>query len=327
MKIIAKLLLSAVTLIVLQPAQAQKIDREKLGYFNYLQPPATDQLAESRYYMMKVELGDQDAYRRQLAEQNFDGNTFVMATTEDEPDFTIEIREGAYSYGTPEKKSYDNKGETMYYYQGDVRYHFTIEVTNGAGEEIFRDDVRGSEKMRGDASGSLSVANDYYVKKKTQVKQDILIQQIKELEERFHDQFSNVTKTVHLNYVVIKEKKFEYPGFNDAAGSLQRLYDIFKATPEGTEESEEILNSTIGFLEEFVTDITPEDEKSRKNADVSAAAFYDLGIAYFFAGEYDKARIALEKAASYDEKIMYDVKHMTGICADMAARTGLKFYN
>ena len=306
---------------------AQKIDREKLGYFNYIQPPASDELMDSEYYMMKVELTDNDAYRRQLAEQNFDGAQFKLANGDDEPQFTIEIREGNYSYGSPQKKSYNKDDETFYYYAGTVKYHFTLEVTNGDGEEIFRDDVRGSEKMQGEASGSLSVANDYYVKKKTQVKQDILTQQVKEMEELFHNHFSSVQKTLHLNHVMIKEKKHSYTDFNKASGDLIRVYDILKVSGEPTDESNELLESGIVFFNEFVKDATPEDEKSKKNADVTSAAYYDLGVAYFFAGNYEEAKRSFEKASSYNEKIMYDLKHLIGVCGDLASRTGLRYFN
>lgn len=319
--------LAGLIVLLALPGMAQKIDREKLGYFNYQQPPASDELADAQYYLMKVELSDQDAYRRELAEQNFDGGQFIMADAGDEPDFTIEIREGTYSYGSPEKKSYNNDGETWYYYQGNVRYHFTLEVQNAEGEEIFRDDITGSEKMRGDATGSLSVANDYYVKKKTQVRQDILIQQVKALEELFHNHFSTVDKTIHLNHVLIKEKKYEYPEFNEAAGNLERVYDILKVSGESTEESDELLELAIGFFEEFLKDANPEDKKARKNAEVTAAAYYNLGIAQFFSGNYEEAKLTLEKASSYDDKIMYDVKHLTAVCAELASRTGLRYYN
>lgn len=319
--------LAVLIVLLTLPGRAQKIDREKLGYFNYKQPPASDELANAQYYLMKVELSDQDAYRRELAEQNFDGGQFIMADAGDEPDFTIEIREGNYSYGSPEKKSYDNEGETWYYYQGSVRYHFTLEVQNAAGEEIFRDDITGSEKMRGDATGSLSVANDYYVKKKTQVRQDILVQQVKVLEELFHNYFSTVDKTIHLNHVLIKEKKYNYPQFNEAAGNLERVYNILKVSDEPTGESDVLLEFSIGFFEEFLKDATPENKKSKKNAEVTAAGYYNLGITHFFAGNYEKAKLALEKASSYNEKIMYDVKHLISVCTELAARTGLRYYN
>jgi tetratricopeptide (TPR) repeat protein len=323
----SKLLVIGFLLAPMAGAFAQKIDREKLGYFNYQQPPASDELEKATYFLMKVEVEDNDAYRRQLAEQSFDGGSFKMATADDTPDFTIEIREGTYSFGSPEKKSYDNDGEMFYYYMGSVRYHITLEVTNGEGEEIFRDDVKGSDKMRGEASGSLSVANDYFVKQKSQAKQDILVKQVKELEQAFHNHFSNVDKTIHLNHVLIKEKKFDYPDFNNAASDLQRVYDILKVSTAGTDESNELLENSIGFFEEFLKDATPDDDKSRKNADVTASGYYNLGIAHFFAGNYEDARVALEKASSYNDKIMYDVKHLTGVCGELAARSGLKYYN
>lgn len=302
---------------------AQKIDREKLGYFNYQQAPANTELANASYYLMKVEVEDNNAYSRQLAEQSFDGGNFKMATADDKADFTIEIREGAYSFGKPEKKSYTKDEETFYYYSGSVRYHITIEVTSANGEELFRDDISGSENMRGDASGSLSVANDYYVKQKAQAKQEILEKQVSELSELFHNHFSFVDKTIHLNHVLIKEKKYDYPKFNKTALEMERVFNILNASKDGTDESNELIENAIIFFNEFLADATPDEDKSRKNDDVTAAAYYNLGIVNFFGGNYAEAKSAFENAASYNEKIMYDVKHLTRICADLALRNGL----
>ena len=302
---------------------AQKIDREKLGYFNYQQAPANIELSDATYYLMKVEVEDNNAFSRQLAEQGFDGGNFKMATAEDEPDFIIEIREGTYSFGKPEKKSYTKDNETLYYFSGSVSYHITLEVTNADGKELFRDDVRGSEKMRGDASGSLSIANDYYVKQKSQAKQDILEKQVAELSELFHNHFSYVDKTIHLNHILIKEKKYEYPEFNKTALEMERIYSILNASSEGTAESQELIENSIKFFTEFLEDATPDEDKSRKNDDVTASAYYNLGIVNFFGRNYAQAKIALEKAASYNEKVMYDVKHLTRISADLALRNGL----
>jgi tetratricopeptide (TPR) repeat protein len=316
-----------IILVFLMPVTtvfAQKIDREKLGYFNYTQPPANNELADATYYFMKVEVEDNDAFRRQLAEQAFDGRQFKMATADDKPDFTIEIREGSYSFGKPEKKSYTKDEETLYYYTGSVSYHITLEVTNSEGKELFRDDVRGSENMRGQASGSLSIANDEYVKEKAQAKQDILEKQVTELTEIFHNHFSFVKKTMHLNYVLIKEKKYDYPEFNETSLTLERVHSILNASPEGTAESSELIQKALSFYTEFLADATPSEEKSRKNDDVTASGYYNLGITNFFAGNYEEAKVALEKAASYNEKIMYDVKNMIKVCRDLALRNGLK---
>ncbi|MDZ7845365.1 MAG: hypothetical protein U5L96_00465 [Owenweeksia sp.] len=115
---------------------AQKPDREKLGYYNYQQPPASDALSNAEYFLLEVDLEDNDAYRRKLVEQEFDGGPFKMADTENEVDFSIKITEGKFSYSTPAKKTYAGRGAETKYYKGDVRYHYTLKVYNKNGEEI-----------------------------------------------------------------------------------------------------------------------------------------------------------------------------------------------
>ena len=149
--------------------------------------------------------------------------------------------------------------------------------------------------MRGDASASLSVANDYYVKEKAQAKQDALEQQVTELSEIFHNHFSYVDKTIHLNHILIKEKKYTYPEFNKTSLEMERIYDILNVSTEGNNESKKLIENSISFFTEFLKDATPTEEKSRKNEDVTASAYYNLGIINFFAGNYEEAKTAFDE--------------------------------
>ncbi|MDZ7845366.1 MAG: hypothetical protein U5L96_00470 [Owenweeksia sp.] len=48
--------------------------------------------------------------------------------------------------------------------------------------------------MQGDASTSLSAADDNYMRAKVKFKEELMLQQLKKLEALFHDEFSAVKK-------------------------------------------------------------------------------------------------------------------------------------
>lgn len=305
---------------------AQKPDREKLGYFNYTQPPASGDLSGKEFYLLEVELDGSDAYRRQIAQQHFKVNGFLQADADNPVDFTINIREGAFSFGTPKKSSYTREGKTYHYYKSDGRFHYTIKVLNQGEEEIFRDDATGSRTVKGDNSESLSLANEYHTKAKAQFKEEVMLEQLDVLARMFQDQYSNVEQTIHLNAIRIKERKHDYPEFNKAFDDLNRAYEILKVSNEPTDESEELLESIISTYTSFVADATPDKKKSKKDADVTAAAYYNLGVAQFLARDFEGAKNSLSKAASYDDRVMHDVEYLMKESQSMAERTGLKFY-
>ncbi len=311
---------------------AQKIDREKLGYFNYLQPPASTVLEDDAFYLLLIELEDKDAYRRQLAEQKFKAGKFKQADTDNPYDFTIRITEGAFNYGsskkntTSEKYTVDKveKTRAIYYYKGDVRYHYTLKVINNNGEEIFREDATGTTTMTGDRSESLSLAHDNYVKQKVKVKEEILMEQVQRLNDIFNNQYATVEKTVHLTAIRIKEKKYDYPLFNQAFEDIERAYNILKTASAPTAESDEKLKGAVHVYTSFVKGATPNEGKSKKNNDVTAAAYYNLGIAYFLVQDYANATTNFNMAASFDDKIVYDVSHLSDVSETLAQRYAMQ---
>lgn len=307
---------------------AQKPDREKLGFYNYTQPAASVALQNSEFYLLLVELEDNDAYRRKQFEQQFSAPPFRQATTDNRVDFTIKIIEGKFTFGQSKQSSYQEKYKaggqektrSIYTYKGDVGYHYTIKVLNEREEEIFRNDVNGNKTVQGDRSESLSVAHDNFVRNKEKFKEQIMMEQLKELNAIFNEQFTPVEKTILLYGISIKEKKYDYPKFNPAFEDLNRVYDILQFSKEHTDESRQKLNTVIATFEEFVKDATPTEDKSKKNADVTAAAYYNLGLAYFFDQNYKNAHEALAKAASYDPKVMPLIEYQINLFKDLEQR-------
>ncbi len=307
---------------------AQKAKKDGLGYFNYVQPRMSSELDGFEYFGLEVEISDQDVYRRKQIEQYLSIEQYKVAGVENTPQFTIKVVESPFQFKSNGKKSYaqkykedgQEKSRTMHYYTGSMTYHYTMKVLSPEGEELFRDLVRGSETTKGRPSPSMTDAHDMYVQDKLKFKQNVLKSSSERLGKAFNNHFVDLRKAIHLHAVSIKEKKFEYPGFNAAYADLERCYAVLNVTNDGTPESEELLAKCIDFWTAFVQDATPSDSKSRKNAEVTAAAYYDLGLAYFFLQRYAEASENFAQAATYDKGVVPGIKNMVAVSSDCADR-------
>jgi len=308
----------AVLFILSLNSYSQKIDREKLGYINYTQNPLSDVLLNMSYYELLFTTDDNDGYRRKVFEQNFDISPQFPVDGNQYGDFSIEVLEGTFTYSSPKISSYTDKQRRVHYYTSDMNYHYTIKVFLGQ-EEIFRDDHRGSVKVQGDRSESHILANEYHMERKIKVKQEIMPEIAQKMATLYLDQFGFITKTIFINAIRIKEKKFVYPKFNKGFEYIERVHAILKAS-DPTEESREKLGNAISIFESFVEDATPTEKKSKKNVDVTAAAYYNLGIAYFLDLNYSEASKAFKQAISYDEKVVYDVNYLAELCDELSQR-------
>ena len=89
--------------------QAQKIKKEKFGYYNYIQPRATKALDDFNYFSLEVEITDDDAYRRKLIENELDIEKFKAAGADNKPQFIVKIIESPFKFRNPTKKSFVEK--------------------------------------------------------------------------------------------------------------------------------------------------------------------------------------------------------------------------
>ncbi|MDZ7845367.1 MAG: hypothetical protein U5L96_00475 [Owenweeksia sp.] len=67
-----------------------------------------------------------------------------------------------------------------------------------------------------------------------------------------------------MNAIRIKERKYDYPDFNQAFQNLQRVYNILSISEEPTQESAEKLKAALETFSSFVKDATPDDKKSKE---------------------------------------------------------------
>jgi len=321
MKLPPKNLLFGLLLFSVCHSFAQKVKKDGLGYFNYVQPRSSTLLDEVLNYKINVETQSDNTYRRELIEKEFSINGFSKIEDRNRAGFMISIEETPFKFGLSKKQTISGgeNGQTSYFYKGKIDYLYKLKVLDIEGKEVYIDVLRGDSKTVGRSSTSIKDAHQNYIKDKHQFKENCAKEAAQKLSKSFNDHFTDIEKTVHLRVVNIKEKKYEYPGFHKAYNDLKAMYTILNVDNTKTEQSTKLKDNCIAFWTDFVKGATPDDKKSRINAEVTAAAYYDLGLVYFFDGNFKEATLNFEKAASYDKTVVAGIMnwiHISQKCTD-----------
>jgi len=309
-------------------AEAQKLDNIKFGYYNYIQPSATDALNGSKNFVLKIELKDGDAYRKDLFASGLDTEGFSEAPDPELAEFEIFIKEYKTSFTEATKSSSTEKykedgvekSRTVYSYSSSASWHFAIFVYDKDRNELFREDIKGGDKLRGPSSTSIDRAHREYLNSKNGYKEKKVNEQVKALSEKFNEHFADLEKSTMVRGINIKAKKMDYDDFHAGFEGLEKAYAILAKSDGSTDESIGLINAAIPEFEKVLNEADLEDKKARVNADVAAAAHYDLGLAYFFNGDFTNSQKHFDEAVSINKKVAFDLRTWAKKAKKMAER-------
>ncbi len=310
-----KLIYCGLLLLAMGSASAQKIKKEALGHFNYLQPSVSNALDEAKFYFLDISISANDAYRRKMIERELSIEQFQMANADDPQDFVINIVEAPFQFGPSEKKTSTEKykdgavekSRTIYYYQGTLKYHYTLKVLGKNEEELFRKIISGTEKTKGRSSTSQMDAHDYFIKDKLGYKDKAVKKCADAMSKAFNEYFVDTKKAVQVKLLTIDGKKFDFSEYQKSIQTMSDVYGELHASYEKSAEAEAKLKTCISYWEEFLKDATPEDKKSVKNAKVTAATYFNLGVAHFFNQDYAQALESFEESKRLDKGVIASI--------------------
>lgn len=322
MRSIIRLAVLLFFILICAPLEAQKIKTEGLGYYNYIHPRASVALDGMHNYFIHVSTQDGEAYRRELIEEGLKIETYQRVQDRNQADFMLQIEEAEFTFGSSSKRSIsggENAAPT-YYYVGTIEYHYLFRVLNTEGEELSREIVRGTLKTSGRTSTSVRDAHSNYISDKHKFKEACAKEAATKLGDWFKNHFLDVEKTIHLRAATVKNKKYEYPGFQTSFEDLVSIYHALDMGAEIDEEHTLKRDACISFWLEFLSDKTPEDKKSRINASVTAAAYYNLGLVYFFDRQFEKASHCFDEATLYDKGVVAGLMNLSYLSKDCTER-------
>ena len=118
-----------------------------------------------------------------------------------------------------------------------------------------------------------------------------------------------------MRVIKIKEKKYEYPDFNEANAALKEAC---------TAPVEADLKASIVAWKADLEESDPENRKARVNKKITAGAHYNIALAYFAMGDYAKSEEAFNKASEFDKNVTNSHQILAKKASDMEMRKQLQ---
>ena len=294
---------------------AQKLKNEKFGFYTYVQTPANDVLEGKKYYLASISLLKEDAFRERAIAEGLELIGYEAADHLNPAHFEVLVTEHRSEFGEAEKQSkkeeYKDDGVTktryQYWYTSNMKYHFSIKILDVDRNELFRDDLKGSVPIKGPSSTSVERAYRLYRSSQDDFKANLAPNQAKFLSEYFNEHFATMNKTVDIRAITVKAKKFEYPNFDKGFKGLQTAYNVLSVKDQHTDESTQGINDAIEYFNKVLDEAQPADKKARVNSKVTAAAHYNLGLAYFLDYQFTLAQQHFENARLHEKWVINEI--------------------
>ena len=313
------LFLLGVTLGLITSVNAQKIKKETLGSFSYVQPPSNYVLQGKKTYFVEVSgnssIANAEAEVKNIC--NFQG--FEKTMNKENADFIVDFSMYVTTFTTPEydKKIHEKEKDGVktttytYSYSGKYTHKVSMVIYAAKGNIIYTNESGATEKIYKSSSISKADAGNKYSKKKDKVSNSVTRTNIVNLNYMFNEVFASVKKSISMKVIKIKGKKFDYSAFNTATEALKAAC----GSPVKTD-----LKASITAWEADLEESNPENRKARVNKNITAGAHYNIALAYFTLGEYAKSKEAFNKATEFDKNVTLMHQVLTTTAADMSIR-------
>ncbi len=320
-----QLLLLVVTIIAtVSFSFSQKLKKEKLAVYKYVQPP-TDPLPENyKAYLLKIDAND--PYIADEIFKNFNLIGYEKKRSGDYQ-FTIEIKDYPFRYSTQkkvveEKVTKDDKTTTVkyYVYNYNIKYQLTSRMLDTNGEEIFSTTANINKSGNTSAHGNPSDAYKEVMNIINKYEKDRVYLATKELNNIYNDKFGYPVKYKKLNIYKIKSKKFNYDDFDKAYEIAVKAAEIIKNDMNATEQCMQAITPAIEIWEKALQESDLTKKKTRINKNVTCAAYYNIANAYALCGDYDKALEYLNKIKEIDKRFS-NIYALSIFVEDMKKRT------
>ncbi|NRA10617.1 MAG: hypothetical protein HRT57_01520, partial [Crocinitomicaceae bacterium] len=211
-------------------AVAQKIQKESLGDFTYTQTPSNMALSELGSYFVEASVPSNDNYKidEVRSTSNLTGHDKIM--NRQNATFVMKYTVYPTTFGTAK---YDHKSSTRtkkdgskvtthtYNYKGSYTYKTSLIIYDMEGNTIFQDEVGSTKTIDKSSNSSATAANNLYQDARKSIRRTITKSNVSELNKRLDDIFCTLQKTIKMRVIKIKEKKYEYPDFNEANDALK----------------------------------------------------------------------------------------------------------
>lgn len=318
------LLLFGAILALNMTASAQKVQKENLGAFTYIQTPSNLALSELGSYFVEASVPSNDNYKidEVRSTSSLTGHGKIM--NRQNAAFIVKYTVYPTTFGTPE---YDHKTSTRtkkdgskitthtYSYKGNYTYQTAVMIYDMEGNTIHTDRIGSTKTISKSSRTSANSANNLYTDEIKKIRRTITKSNVIALNRKLDEVFCTLEKTISMRVIQIKEKKYEYPEFNAATDALKAACDA---------PNEDDLKVAITTWKTELEESDPKNRKARINKNVTAGAYYNIALAYFAMGEYAQSEEAFNKATEFDKNVTNVHQTLAKKAANMEMRKQLQ---
>jgi len=306
MKIFNTLTLTVLLSVIITNAYGQKLKKERLVTYDYIQLPTNPLPENFKTYTLRVTSADAYISDEIYSQFRFAGfNKKKSGSAE----FNIEITDYPFDYSIKrhyrEKKVTKDKKTTVFHYYSysyNIKYKVNSRMTDLSGEEMFSTvaDISrtGMSTESTNPAQARKACMDYITKYKT----DRIRLAISKLSNIYNNRFGYPLKSKSLVIFNIKPKKFDYDDFQEAYDIAVKAAEIIKNDRNATGKCMEAYIPAIKIWEKALEESDLTKKKTRVNKKVTLACYYNIGNAYLLCQNYDKAIENFNKVLEIDKK-------------------------
>lgn len=316
---------------------AQKTDKESIGFMKYVQYPSQPLSKEFKTYKVDARhmAEEPNVYVEDDIRSNCKLQGYKKIGTDEEADLTLyveafplQLGESSRSSDTEVKKNKDGseKRTTYHTYSNTIKFRYKYALKDKYNEVIDEGVLQGNQKFSGNKSANVKSAYSSYKSAISKEKSKLSKSQYNAINNKLNQKYGFPIQSMNMYAFKIKPKKFDYDEFNASYDAIKKATDLRKESLKDTlsntaalDQYEEDLKKAIQTYQKEIEQLEPDNKKARVNTNVAAAAYYNIAIAHFLMDEYTQAQDALAKGRELEKGIGL-ANIMENLYADMNAR-------
>lgn len=307
---------------------AQKVQKEGVGDYKYVQLPSKITLVDFKTYNVDAKGMNDDAYRRDAIRSQISLAGYDKLSARAEADFVVEVEEYPLRFSDAEKKSKTTttkvdgveKKSTSYWYVSKCNFKYVLRVFDKAGAQMFADELAGEDAITGGQDGSSSTAWENYKTAINNYRSSVISDKVSSLNGRINNKYCFPVKSEYIVAGKVKPKKHDYSDINGVLDVFKAGFEIVKADENAIEEAAVKLDEAISIYKKVLEESDIENKKARINKDVTAALYYNIAISCYLLKDYPMAIENFNKAIEVKSGI-FDAKIMLSRSKNLQKRT------
>ena len=305
------LLFSVLTLTLTTLSIAQNSDKTNCGRIGYIQPPSNMVLQTFKTFYIDATVPDNNANYKQIIYDRINLPGFTRTEVRESADFIINYTMFPLVFEKTEESTQTSESEvngvktskTTYSALASYQHKNTINVLLKDGTSVFFDERADRSIHNGEAADSKSAALTSFEKTKINSATDRLKEAIGIMRDKIIETYCYLPKTNGVDIITVKPKKFNYDNFNKGAELIKQAVAMQTADFLTPEEAKTLCKQAIDLWLVELKESDLVDKKARINDELTAALYYNIGIAYFICEDYSLAYENLLKASEFDKNV------------------------